>query len=47
MIDDGFLTQNILGLTMSNFMLDLVLTDINELSTVQQPLVAMGLMITI
>lgn len=47
MIDDGFLTQNILGLTMSNFMLDLVLMDINELNTVQQPLVAMGLMITI
>lgn len=44
MIDDGSLTQNILGLTMSNFMLDLVLMDIDELNTVQQPLVAMGVM---
>lgn len=47
MIDDGFLTQNILGLTMSNFMLDVVLMDIDELNSVQQHLVLMGLMITI
>lgn len=47
MIDDGFLTQNILGLTMSNFLLDLVLMDIDELNAAQQPLVATGLMITI
>lgn len=39
--------QNMQGLTMSNFMLDLVLMDRAELNVVQQPLVAMGLMIMI
>lgn len=47
MMDDGFLMQNILGLTMSNFMLDLGLMDIDELNAVQQPFMATGLMITI
>lgn len=47
MIDDGFLTQNILGLTMSNFTLDTVLKDIDELNATQQPLMGMGLMIMI
>jgi len=37
MTDDGFLTQNIPGLTMSNFMLDVVLIDIDELNAAQQP----------
>lgn len=47
MIDDGSLTQNTLGLMMSNFMLDVVLMDVDELNAVQQSLEAMGLMFTI